>query len=720
MGSRWRKVKLAIGINMCVQLPKTMDNSSTSIGSATAFSDRVSPSADASAHRSTSSLRLSRSKSKSSKVRIAHYPFPPSQYKGTCAICLNSMKPGQGHAIFTAECSHSFHFQCITSNVKHGNRICPVCRAKWKEVPIQSRSSSKASHDINRVNSPRNDAWTTVLGRLPSQQGGTGPRNESSNNVTEPAIYDDDDEVLDQLMSLTNNMNEADHNVINPMEIRTYPEVSAVPKSASHDNFAVLIHLKAPPRSGRHRNSAESSSSSPQNSSAPIDLVTVLDVSGSMSGTKIALLKRAMGFVIQNLSSLDRLSVITFSSTARRIFPLRRMTDAGKQEALLAVNSLVPNGVTNIAEGLRKGAKVFADRRWKNPVGSIILLSDGQDSSINSSSRGNVRTDYRSLVPNSIHHNNGMGLHIPVHAFGFGVDHDATAMHSISEISGGTFSFIEAEDVIQDAFAQCIGGLLSVVVQELQVEVRCVHPHLQLGSVKAGSYQTSLIDSGKMASIKVGDLYAEEERDFLVTVNVPVDKTSDEMSLLIVRGVYKNPVTKEMVGLGVNNEVKIQRPNVARDVVVSIEVDKQRNRLRAAEAMAEARVKAERGDLSAAVSVLESCHQALSATISAQAGDQLCIALSAELKEMQERMANQRVYDQSGRAYVLSGLCSHSWQRATARGDSTDSTSFVHAYRTPSMVDMVTRSQTMLLRAPQTANVVRPVRSYSDRQRRKE
>ncbi|KAG4384648.1 hypothetical protein AAZX31_13G306100 [Glycine max] len=711
MGSKWRKVKLAIGINMCVQVPKTIEHSSSSsITSAKAFSDRVSPSADASGHRSVTStnssasgLRLSGSKSKCSK--------------GTCAICLHSMKPGQGHAIFTAECSHSFHFQCITSNVKHGNRICPVCRAKWKEVPFQSRSS-KVSHDINRVNSPRNDSWTTLLGRVPSQQVGTAPQHASSNDVTEPALFDDDDEVLDQQTSVTDDMNEADHNVVNTMEIKTYPEVSAVAKSASHENFAVLIHLKAPPHSGRPSNDTESSASA-QNSRAPIDLVTVLDVSGSMSGTKIALLKRAMGFVIQNLSSSDRLSVITFSCTARRIFPLRRMTDVGKQEALQAVDSLVSNGVTNIVEGLRKGAKVFVDRKWKNPVSSIILLSDGQDSSINSS-RINDVNDYRSLVPCSIHRNNGIGLHIPVHAFGFGVDHDATAMHSISEISGGTFSFIEDEDVIQDAFAQCIGGLLSVVVQELHVEVQCVHRRLQLGSVKAGSYQTSLIDSGKRASIKVGDLYAEEEKDFLVTVNVPVDKSRDEMSLMIVRGVYRDPITKEMVGLGVNNEVKIQRPNVARDVVVSIEVDKQRNRLRAAEAMAEARVKAERGDLSAAVSVLERCQQALSETISAKAGDELCISLAAEMKEMRDRMVNQRVYEQSGRAYVLSGLCAHSWQRATARGDSTDSTSFVNAYRTPSMVDMVSRSQIMFLRPPpQPANAVKPARSYSDRQRRK-
>ncbi|KAJ0850696.1 putative chromatin regulator PHD family [Helianthus annuus] len=50
-----------------------------------------------------------------------------------CAICLTAMKPTDGHAIFTAECSHAFHFHCIASNVKHGNRVCPICRANGKK-----------------------------------------------------------------------------------------------------------------------------------------------------------------------------------------------------------------------------------------------------------------------------------------------------------------------------------------------------------------------------------------------------------------------------------------------------------------------------------------------------------------------------------------------------------------------------------------------------------
>ncbi|XWS07964.1 hypothetical protein CRYUN_Cryun41cG0036200 [Craigia yunnanensis] len=103
----------------------------------------------------------------------------------------------------------------------------------------------------------------------------------------------------------------------------------------------------------------------------------------------------------------------------------------------------------------------------------------------------------------------------------------------------------------------------------------------------------------------------------------------------------------------------------------------------------------------------------LSDTVSAKSHDRLCVTLDAELKEMQERMASRYVYEASGRAYILSGLSLHSWQRATARGDSTDGSSLIQAYQTPSMVEMLTRSQAMLLASPSTQRLVQPFESDS-------
>ncbi|MBA0602017.1 hypothetical protein Gorai_002214, partial [Gossypium raimondii] len=623
------------------------------------------------------------------------------------------MKQGGGHAIFTAECSHSFHFHCIASNVKHGNQICPVCRAKWKEIPMQSPSLDPplGRVAVNPVGWPQNDALMTVVRRLPP------PRRDLSRRhvvplfqAPEPGIFNDD-ESLDYLPVVAESTNASDNSSLRTIEIKTYPEVLEAPRSSSYDNFTILVHLKAA-ATVANQSSSRNHASLPQpyqNPRAPVDLVTVLDISGSMAGTKLALLKRAMGFVIQNLGSNDRLSVIAFSSTARRLFPLRRMSDVGRQQALHAVNSLVANGGTNIAEGLKKGAKVMEDRREKNPVASIILFSDGQDTyTVTGAGANKSQPNYQLLVPLSMHGSGNTGFQIPVHAFGFGADHDASSMHSISEISGGTFSFIETEAVLQDAFAQCIGGLLSVVVQELQVGVECMNPSLCLGLLKAGSYPSRVAADGKTGVIEVGDLYADEERDFLVSVKVPAESSECETSLLKVKCVYRDPLTKEMTTLE-SDDVRIRRPEVAGQEVVSIEVDRQRNRFQAAEAMAEARMTAELGDLPGAVSILENCRRVLSETVSAKSHDRLCIVLDAELKEMQERMASRHVYEASGRAYILSGLSSHSWQRATARGDSTDGSSLVQAYQTPSMVEMLTRSQAMLLGSPSTQRLVQPV-----------
>ncbi|XP_021732352.1 uncharacterized protein LOC110699172 [Chenopodium quinoa] len=722
VGSKWRKAKLALG---CVQLPRTLDDENNSNSSSSAavlaavngghrrqFSDAVvslssstasvaadcRPSSPITPTPSSSGLRFSRSSSKSSKK--------------TCAICLSTVIPGQGHAIFTAECSHSFHFNCITSNVKHGNHICPICRAKWTEIPSQGQTSEALHGKLraNSINGNRDYPVVAALQQLHLPQPDFNQNISPTYRVSEPAMFDDDD-LIDEQHTFREQFahNASDDSSMRRVEIKTCPEVSSIAKLASYDNFSVLIHLKAPVAEISYYGASLPS----QNSRASVDLVTVLDVSGSMAGTKLALLKRAMGFVIHHLGPHDRLSVIVFSSSARRLFPLKRMTDSGRNQALQAVNSLSSNGGTNIAEGLKKGAKVMLERKCKNPVSSMILLSDGQDTyTVNAPAGAQSRTDYKSLLPNFIQQNSGTSFQIPVHTFGFGSDHDSVSMHSISEGSGGTFSFIETECVIQDAFAQCMGGLLSVVVQELELKLNCVYPNLKLGSIKAGSYHTRLLDGARTGYINVGDLYAEEERDFLVTMNIPQASVS-EMPLLKVSCTYKDPITKEMTHIDEVEGVKISRSERAEHVEVSMEVDKQRNRLKAADAMSEARSAAENSDLAGAVCILESCRQTLSESVSAK--DPLCVGLLNELKEMKERMSTRQVYEASGRAYVLSGLSSHSWQRATVRVDSTSSTNLSQAYQTSFMADMISRSQTMVIPNMPPSPPVRPPRSLSGR-----
>uniref|UniRef100_A0A453J5J6 VWFA domain-containing protein n=1 Tax=Aegilops tauschii subsp. strangulata TaxID=200361 RepID=A0A453J5J6_AEGTS len=574
-----------------------------------------------------------------------------------CAICLGGMAAGGGQATFTAECSHTFHFNCISASVAHGHLVCPLCNARWRELPFLRPTAPVPQPPTL----PR-------LGR-PVPMHAVQPPSEptASPPLIEPTVvFDDDEQVEPASRPPADSTPAAASN--GAVVVNTHAEYSAVARDSSSDNFAVLVHVKAPAMADTV--AAGSDKPPPR---APLDLVTVLDVSGSMSGHKLALLKQAMRFVIDNLGPNDRLSVVSFSSEARRLTRLTRMSDAGKALAVSAVESLVARGGTNIAEGLRTAAKVLDERRHRNAVSSVVLLSDGQDTYTMMRRRGPSgvqANNYEELVPPSFARTGADGeWSAPIHTFGFGNDHDAAAMHVIAEATGGTFSFIENEAVIQDAFAQCIGGLLSVVVQEARIAVACVHPGVRVVSVKSGRYESRVDEDGCAASVRVGELYADEERRFLLFLTVPRVEATDGDTTALARVVfsYRNAASGAEVSVTAEDTV-VARPEHAPSASErSVEVERERVRVEAAEDIAAARAAAERGEHQEAVEILENRQRALEQSEAAGDGDPMIVALGAELQEMRGRVSNRQSYMRSGRAYMLAGMSAHQQQRATSR-----------------------------------------------------
>ncbi|CAN6314097.1 unnamed protein product [Urochloa humidicola] len=565
-----------------------------------------------------------------------------SDQTNPCAICLGGMGAGGGQAIFTAECSHTFHFHCISTSVAHGNLVCPLCNSQWRELPFLRPPQPAPVPPVLPVQPP-------PISRRPVQVV----------QPPEPEVFDDDEPVEPP----------SGHDAQRPpppaaasggaLAVTTHTEYSAVARGSSPDNFAVLVHVKAPGIVGGE--------AAPR---APLDLVTVLDVSGSMSGQKLALLKQAMGFVIDNLGPHDRLSVVSFSNGARRVTRLLRMSDAGKGLATSAVESLVARGGTNIAEGLRTAARVLGERRHRNAVSSVILLSDGQDNyTMTRRGHGNA-PNYEALVPPQfLRAGAGDGdWSAPIHTFGFGNDHDAAAMHVIAESTGGTFSYIENEAVIQDAFAQCIGGLLTVVVQEARIAVACGDPGVRIGSVKSGRYVSRVDEDGRSASVAVGELYADEERRFLVFVSVPAaaDGEAETTTLIKVSCGYRDAAGGAHVDVTAADTV-VARPEHAADAERSVEVERERVRVEAAEDIAAARAAAERGAHQEAVEILESRQRAVELSAAARGGDPTSAALGAELREMRSRVASRETYNRGGHAFMLAGISFHAMQRANWR-----------------------------------------------------
>ncbi|GFZ03374.1 hypothetical protein Acr_15g0019820 [Actinidia rufa] len=82
--------------------------------------------------------------------------------KNLCAICLDPLSYGTGpspaQAVFTAQCSHAFHFACISCNVRHaspgGQHFAPTGK-----TPSLCTSSSRAYLSVTLARQPATDLW---------------------------------------------------------------------------------------------------------------------------------------------------------------------------------------------------------------------------------------------------------------------------------------------------------------------------------------------------------------------------------------------------------------------------------------------------------------------------------------------------------------------------------------------------------------------------------
>ena len=61
-----------------------------------------------------------------------------------------------------------------------------------------------------------------------------------------------------------------------------------------------------------------------------MDLIMVIDVSGSMNGEKIQLVKETLNFLVDELKDIDRLSFIVFDNKFQVLSHLSPMTEENK------------------------------------------------------------------------------------------------------------------------------------------------------------------------------------------------------------------------------------------------------------------------------------------------------------------------------------------------------------------------------------------------------
>ena len=108
-----------------------------------------------------------------------------------------------------------------------------------------------------------------------------------------------------------------------------------------------------------------------------VDLVVVIDRSGSMKGRKITDARRAVQRLMDTLSPQDRLALVAYSNTAESLSGLQPMTASSRRELAAAISGIQPGGGTNLGGGLAAGLDLLSNTAPGDHHRKLILISDG-------------------------------------------------------------------------------------------------------------------------------------------------------------------------------------------------------------------------------------------------------------------------------------------------------------------------------------------------------
>lgn len=169
------------------------------------------------------------------------------------------------------------------------------------------------------------------------------------------------------------------------------------------------------------------------------DLALVVDVSGSMSGDRIAKAKQSLGAFISSMLNSDRAGIVKFNSYATKVI------DLTKDQAALqsSVNALSASGGTQAMRGLSAGLDMLIANGSANaPI--AILVCDGD-------------VYYDSAVVNKAITNNITVFCINV------VNGSSTVLERIANETGGEYYYAANNDDIETAVAKLKGDTISSV-----------------------------------------------------------------------------------------------------------------------------------------------------------------------------------------------------------------------------------------------------------------
>ena len=266
----------------------------------------------------------------------------------------------------------------------------------------------------------------------------------------------------------------------------------------------------------------------------PVDLVFVIDVSGSMRGSKIEQTRQALETIINQLRPADRFTMITFSGAVHHWKERLVSASEYRQQGIDFAQGLQAEGGTNFNDGLLAGATVLKSHGRSDYVPLLVILTDGQPTA--------GVTNENTIVENAA--NALAGTTISLNCLGFGFDLNFKLLERLAYQNNGVVRRIyegsDATDQLQGFFEEISSPILKDIAITYHAPFELItdthFPILYNGSeiVVAGKFNCSSIDADTVLVIVNGSGVMQEVV-FQSKVNVQENITLGSISPNIER-----------------------------------------------------------------------------------------------------------------------------------------------------------------------------------------
>ena len=246
----------------------------------------------------------------------------------------------------------------------------------------------------------------------------------------------------------------------------------------------------------------------------PVDLICIVDVSGSMSGSPITLVKESLEYLVKLMNSTDNFALVTFSSSSEVVNGLTPMTEENKEKILLNIHNLDAYGGTNIFSGLEKGLELIKqDYSSGERVASMILLSDGYDNYY----YGTLTEGFRDLLISE----NKSDYAFTLHSFGYGDSHDYELLNEIALIKDGAYFNIKKLQDVGESFLTIYGSLSTVMDINIQLKIQSKYDIVSVYGME-DMYEANITNETISSfNVKLIQVIYGRKYDFVLLVDIP-------------------------------------------------------------------------------------------------------------------------------------------------------------------------------------------------------